>query len=172
MSDWAKDQVNEAISAGLVSDKLGADYRVNITRAQFAATAVKLYEAMSGQRVPAAVANPFADTNDAAVLQAAELGFVYGVTEDTFAPEALVTREQAASMLSRVYTKLGGEIPAAGATTFADDSAIGGWARDAVAFMSGKEIVNGMGENRFEPASGAAIQQALVIALRMFQNLK
>lgn len=168
---WAKDQVNEAISAGLVSDKLGADYRVNITRAQFAATAVKLYEAMSGQRVPAAVANPFADTNDAAVLQAAELGFVYGVTEDTFAPEALVTREQAASMLSRVYTKLGGEIPAAGATTFADDSAIGGWARDAVAFMSGKGIVSGSGGS-FDPQGSATIEQALSIALRMYKNLK
>ena len=171
VSDWAKDQVNEAISAGLVSDKLGADYRVNITRAQFAATAVKLYEAMSGQRVPAAVANPFADTNDAAVLQAAELGFVYGVTEDTFAPEALVTREQAASMLSRVYTKLGGEIPAAGATTFADDSAIGGWARDAVAFMSGKGIVSGSGGS-FDPQGSATIEQALSIALRMYKNLK
>lgn len=171
VSDWAKDQVNEAISAGLVSDKLGADYRVNITRAQFAATAVKLYEAMSGQRVPAAVANPFADTNDAAVLQAAELGFVYGVTEDTFAPEALVTREQAASMLSRVYTKLGGEIPAAGATDFADDSAIGGWARDAVAFMSGKGIVSGSGGS-FDPQGSATIEQALSIALRMYKNLK
>ena len=74
-------------------------------------------------------------------------------------------------MLSRVYTKLGGEIPAAGATTFADDSAIGGWARDAVAFMSGKGIVSGSGGS-FDPQGSATIEQALSIALRMYKNLK
>ena len=47
MSDWAKEQVNRAAEIGLVPDSLGNDYRVSITRAQFAATAVKLYEAMS-----------------------------------------------------------------------------------------------------------------------------
>lgn len=169
---WAKDQVNEAIASGLVAGGLGEDYRVKITRAQFAATTVKLYEAMSGEKVPAAAENPFTDTSDPVILQAAELGFVYGITEDNFAPDSLVTREQAATMLSRIYTKLGGELPAVGATTFDDDGSVSGWAKDAVAFMSDKEIVSGMGDNRFDPQGSASIEQALSIALRMFKNLK
>lgn len=169
---WAKDQVNEAIASGLVAAGLGEDYRVNITRAQFAATTVKLYEAMSGERVPAAAENPFTDTSDPVILQAAELGFVYGITDDTFAPDSLVTREQAAAMLSRVYTKLGGELPAVEATTFDDDGSVSDWARDAVAFMSDKGIVSGMGDNRFDPQGSASIEQALSIVLRMFKNLK
>lgn len=169
---WAKDQVNEAIASGLVAGGLGEDYRVNITRAQFAATTVKLYEAMSGERVPAAAENPFTDTSDPVILQAAELGFVYGITDDTFAPDSLVTREQAAAMLSRVYTKLGGELPAVEATTFDDDGSVSDWARDAVAFMSDKGIVSGMGDNCFDPQGSASIEQALSIALRMFKNLK
>ena len=170
---WAKDQVNEAIASGLVSEKLGNDYRVSITRAQFAATAVKLYEAMApnGEKIAPAAENPFTDTSDPDVLRAAAAGFVSGMGEGTFAPDAQVTREQAASMLSRVYTKLGGEIPAAGATSFGDDAAIGGWARDAVAFMSGKGIVSGDGTN-FNPGGSATIEQALSIALRMYKNLK
>lgn len=169
---WAKDQVNEAIASGLVAAGLGEDYRVKITRAQFAATTVKLYEAMSGERVPAAAENPFTDTSDPVILQAAELGFVYGITDDTFAPDSLVTREQAAAMLSRVYTKLGGELPAVEATTFNDDGSVSDWARDAVAFMSDKGIVSGMGDNCFDPQGSASIEQALSIALRMFKNLK
>ncbi|MCI9310566.1 MAG: hypothetical protein HFF51_05550 [Lawsonibacter sp.] len=169
---WAKDQVNEAIASGLVAAGLGEDYRVNITRAQFAATTVKLYEAMSGERVPAAAENPFTDTSDPVILQAAELGFVYGITDDTFAPDSLVTREQAAAMLSRVYTKLGGELPAVEATTFDDDGSVSDWARDAVAFMSDKGIVSGMGDNCFDPQGSASIEQALSIVLRMFKNLK
>lgn len=168
---WAKDQVNEAISSALVPNTLGPDYRTNITRAQFAAVSVRLYEAMSGTFAPAAAGNPFTDTNDPAVLQAAELGFVYGVTETSFEPNRLVTREQAAAMLARVHTKLGGKIPEVAATAFADDSAIGGWAKDAVAFMSGYGIVSGVGDNKFNPGGSATIEQALSISLRMYNNL-
>ena len=172
-ADWAAEEVTRAYDAGLMPF---SPYLVNcakgMTRSQFAAVTVKLYEAMSGQKAPAAASGPFTDTSDPVINQAFTLGFVTGMSDTIFAPSSPVTREQAALMLSRVYTKLGGEVPKVSATTFADDAAIHGWARDAVAFMSGKEIVNGMGENRFEPASGAAIQQALVIALRMFQNLK
>ena len=169
---WAKDQVNEAIASGLVAGGLGEDYRVNITRAQFAATTVKLYEAMSGEKAAPAAENPFTDTSDPVILQAAELGFVYGITDDTFAPGSLVTREQAAAMLSRVYTKLGGEIPQVTATSFTDDGGISSYAKSSVAFMAEKGIVSGKGENRFDPGGSASVQEALSITLRMFKNLK
>ena len=169
---WAKDQVNEAIASGLVAAGLGEDYRVNITRAQFAATTVKLYEAMSGEKAAPAAENPFTDTSDPVILQAAELGFVYGITDDTFAPGSLVTREQAAAMLSRVYTKLGGEVPQVTATSFTDDGGISSYAKSSVAFMAEKGIVSGKGENRFDPGGSASVQEALSIALRMFKNLK
>ena len=172
VSSWAKELVDSAAANGLIADGLGENYRVDITRAQFAAVTVKLYEAMSGETAPAAGESPFSDTADPAVLQAEALGFVGGVGDGKFDPDASVTREQAAVMLSRVYTKLGGEIPAVEATEFADNDAVGGYARDAVAFMSGKEIVGGVGDNKFDPKGSASIEQALVIALRMFENLK
>ncbi len=172
VSDWAKEQVNRAVENGLVPDSLGNDYRVSITRAEFAATAVKLYEAMSGQKSPAAGESPFTDTSDTAVIQAQALGIVSGVGDGKFAPDALVTREQAAAMLSRVYTRLGGNIPEVADTTFADNDKVSGWARDAVAFMADKGIVSGVGNNQFSPQGNASIEQALVIALRIFDNLK
>ena len=171
VSDWAKEQVNRAAEIGLVPDGFGNDYRVNITRAQFAATAVKLYEAMSG-KTGATGESSFTDTADPVILQAADLGFVSGVGGGRFSPDALVTREQAAVMLSSVYTKLGGEIPAVEATAFADDGDVAGWARNAVAFMSGREIVTGVGNNRFSPKGSASIEQALLISLKMFETLK
>ena len=104
-------------------------------------------------------------------LRAAAAGFVSGMGDGTFEPNTLVKREEAAAMLSRVYTKLGGEISAAQSTAFSDDGSISGWARDAVAFMSGKGIVSGS-DGSFNPQGSATIQEALSIALRMFQNLK
>ena len=172
VSNWAKELVNSAAASGLIADGLGDDYRVNITRAQFAAISVKLYEAMSGETAPAAGDSPFTDTSAPVIVQAEALGFVGGVGNGRFDPDSPVTREQAAVMLSRGYTKLGGEIPAVDATDFADDDAMGSYAKDAVAFMSGKEIVGGVGNNKFDPKGSASIEQALVIALRMFENLK
>lgn len=172
---WAKDRVGVAVSNNLVPDGLGDDYRVNITRGQFAAVAVKLYEAMSGQAAPAAGGNPFSDTSDPVILQAAELGFISGLGDGRFGPDSLVTREQMAVMLSQVYIKLGGEIPAVTATAFADDSAIASWARSAVAFMNEAGILSGKDNNRFAPSGeggGAKIEEALLVSLKMFEVLK
>lgn len=172
VSDWAREQVDSAAVKGLMPDCLGDDFTVNITRAEFAAVAVELYEAMSGEEAPAPGENPFSDTDDPVVLQANVLGIVNGKGEGKFAPTDPVTRQEAALMLSRVYTKLGGEIPQVEGTTFADNGEISNWAMDAVAFMAGKEIVNGVGGNKFNPQGNASIEQALIIALRMFENLK
>lgn len=64
---------------------------------------VKLYEAMSGKLAEVPKQNPFRDTQDPEVLKAYGLGFVTGLTEDTFGGEEPVTREQAAVMLTAVY---------------------------------------------------------------------
>ena len=172
VSNWAKEQVDAAAAAGLIADGLGDDYTVNITRAQFAAVAVKLYEAMSGEAAPAGSDKTFTDTSDPVVLQAAALGIVNGNDDGSFGPGDPVTREQAAAMLSRVYTRLGGEIPAVDATGFADDEKVHDYAKGAVAFMADKGVVTGVGDNQFDPLNGATIQEALIIAMRMAENLK
>lgn len=172
VSNWAKDRVALAVETGLAPEGLGNDYRVDITRAQFAAVSLKLYEAMSGKKAPAVSENPFTDTTDPVILQAADLGFVSGVGGGKFDPDALVNREQAAVMLSSVYTKLGGGIPAVEATSFDDNGDMAAWARSAVAFMNDKGIVTGTGGNNFGPKGSASIEQALLISLKMFETLK
>ena len=175
VSDWARAQVDSAAANGLMPDGLGDDFTARITRAEFAALSVKLYEAMGGYENPAVENNPFSDTTDPVVLRANALGIVNGKGGGKFAPEDLVTREEAAVMLSRVYTRLGGEVPEVTATSFADDSAVSTWAKSAVAFMADKQIINGKGNNTFDPngqTGNASIEEAMVIALRMFEKLK
>ena len=106
VSDWAKEQVSKAAETGLVPDSLGSDYRVSVTRAQFAATAVKLYEAMSGQKAPAAGESPFTDTSDPAVIQAQALGIVSGVGDNSFDPLGNASIEQALVIALRMFDNL------------------------------------------------------------------
>ena len=172
VTEWAKSYVKEAAAVGLIADSLGNDFQKRITRAQFAATTVKLYEAMGGEKIVTTGESPFSDTDDPVVLQAAAAGFVNGVGGGRFSPNAEVSREQAAVMLSAVYTKLGGKVPIVAATEFSDDSSVSGYAKSAVAFMADKKIINGVGGNRFSAQGKASIEQALTIALAMYKNLK
>ena len=118
VDEWAVERVESAIRLELMPECLeGQDLRAEMTRAEFAALTVKLYEAMSGKlaEVPkqnpfrdtqdpeVPKQNPFRDTQDPEVLKAYGLGFVTGLTEDTFGGEEPVTREQAAVMLTVVY---------------------------------------------------------------------
>lgn len=171
---WALELVNEAIAANLVPNSLGNDLRTNITREQFAGVAVKLYEAMSGATIqtPPLADNKFTDTSNVDVRKAYTMGFVSGTSTTTFSPNSPLTREQSAVILSNVYKALGGVINARNPGTFADDVAISNWARNAVYFMSENGIVSGVGNNTFDPQGKTQSQAALIIALKMLQNLK
>lgn len=179
-SDWAKEELTAAARASLIPDALAqSDMRTDITRAQFAAVAVKLYENAAGQSLPAPFSNPFGDTSDLDVLKAYEAGIVVGIAEGVFAPDTLITREQAAVILTRVYTAVSGESIAFSPTTlFADDDEISDYARESVYFMASKGIIKGVGNNMFAPKNTTAeqlavgyanttIEQSLLISVRM-----
>ncbi|MBQ1435410.1 MAG: S-layer homology domain-containing protein, partial [Clostridia bacterium] len=89
-----------------------------------------------------------------------------------FAPQSTLSREQAAPMLGRVYelyslgeVKTGESLESAGAATFADDAAIGAWAKNYIYFFVGKGVINGVGNNMFAPGSYMTREAALKIAI-------
>ena len=196
--NWAKPELEEADKLGLIPDCLkGADLTQPITRAEFAAVSVKLFEAMSFTKASPAPADTFSDTSDPEVLKAFALGVTNGTdaVKKTFEPDTLISREQASTMLTRVWKKLnlsGWTLETDGSfadefrtkftmpALFADDAEISPWARDSVYFMAANRIVNGVGDNRFAPktvSSGeetlnfATREQALLMSVRTVKNL-
>ncbi len=196
---WALNELSEADSLGLIPDCLaGADLTQPITRAEFAAVSVRVYEALSGEQAVPADVNPFTDTEDIDVLKAYRVGITTGTSATTFRPDTLLNREQAATMLTRVYKKVsieGWEMSRDGEfadafsalfempAPFADDDRISDWAKPSVYFMVANGIINGVGNNTFAPKAvtdaeaalgyaQATREQAIVIATRMVRNLK
>ncbi len=193
-SQWAQAELARADELGLIPDCLdGADLTRPITRAEFAAVSVKVYEALSGTPALPAVTNPFTDTTDIEVLKAYNVGITNGTGDGTtFSPNALLNREQAATMLARVFKKVtmpgwslatDGQYPLSYTkpAAFKDDGDISGWAKDFVYFMAANGIIQGNG-GKFMPkavtpeqeAAGyaqATREQALLIAVRMVENL-
>lgn len=182
VSGWAVEPVHASIEKNvfseLVEESHNYDLTGSITRGEFAIIAVNLYEAMSGKEALYTEKDPFTDVETGTamyeyIMCARDLGIVKGnsTTAKTFGPNQLVSRQDAALMLSRVYEAVGGKIPAGASTTFDDNDKIGSWAMDAVAFMSSKKIINGMGGNRFDPRGNASVEQALKIAVEMMNKL-
>ena len=183
-SNWAKTEVTKAYDAQIMPfSPYLVDCTQGMTRARFAAVTVYLYSAMMGEPgyyPDADEDHPFTDVDydatdfEREIGMAYNLGFVKGSNSagTLFSPKATLTRQEAAVMLGRVYTKLGGTIPAVSSTAFADDGSVAGWAKSEVAFMSGKDIVKGVGDNKFAPTKTLSIQEAVIMANRMLETLK
>ena len=101
--------------------------------------------------------------------KAYSMGFTAGTSDSTFGPGELLTREQAAVMLTAVYRALGGSVPD-GTPSFSDGGEISSWAQSSVAFMAQSGIVAGYGDGSFGPQDTAQRQACLIMALRILQN--
>ena len=199
-SEWFEDEamgdnINQEIFDSLIPAELqNRDLTRDITRAEFCAVSVRLYEQMGGQKLDAAALDsPFADTGSDAVKKAYALGITNGVSPTAFAPYTHISREQLATMLTRVYKAL--NLPGwtlatddqytldySGTTPFADDGDISAYAKPSVYFMVKNQVIKGTSLTTFSPRNVTAAQeaigyanasreQALIMAVRMFQKL-
>lgn len=175
---WAVDTINTANESGILPKEAyygfkQTDLTVNVTRVEFAALVVSLYEKITGEELSSSSA-PFEDieyyNDEFIVAKAYNAGLVSGVSETEFAPEASLTREQAATILYRIYEKLN-KAQDVGAGSFADDAQISSWAKNAVYAMSEKGIIQGVGDNNFAPMNKTQKQQAIAIAMRMYEDI-
>lgn len=171
-SEWAKADVEKAIEVNLVPIHIQNNYTSKITREEFCEIAVNLYEALSGKESVAEINNVFSDTQNEAVIKANNLGIVNGVGEGKFAPDEFITRQDISVMMYRTlkaakpeldYSNVSGHI-------FADHFNISPWAREVVAYLYGIEVVNGVGENLFEPWRNTSREEAIVLAMRMYNK--
>ena len=167
ISPWAVEQVNAAIAANLVPQSFQRNYTFATTRLEFATLAVRLYETTTG-KVIATEANPFTDTADANAIKAYRINVTFGTGDGTtFSPNALLTREQAATMLSRLADAIGTSLPNQPAT-FADKSDISSWAIDAIGRMQASGIMSGVGNNLFSPGGPYTREQSIVTIMRLY----
>ncbi len=184
-SEWAEEELSKAVSYSLMPTVLSeSDVSKPINRLEFAAVSVKLYEAFGGVP-PRNTENPFTDTDNTEVIQAYHAGITTGTSETTFSPEELLSREQAATMLTRIYsmTQKTADLTIGNVEKFADDADISDWARESVYFMYANGIITGIGDNKFAPQNmtpeqeaalyaNSTREQSLALAVRMYEKLK
>ena len=178
-SSWAQEQVDAAIRSGLVPEDLQTGYQNNITREEFCRLMVVLVEKKAGMSVSAyavvkgkTITDPFTDTDNADILAAHALGIVNGTSETTFNPTGSITRQEAASMLSRTAQVL--DMTTGKGQSFNDEAQIASWAKESVAFTSGlmdpitgTAVMGDTGNGNFSPLASYTREQAYITSLRL-----
>ena len=167
---WAFDSVERAAELGLVTGYSDGTFRPDtpVTRAQF----VLMLWRMCGKPAAAKAAS-FADASASwyqdALSWAVEKGYVNGLSDTRFGPDAPITRQQAMAILFRLNGgQSGTELTLTGIyeQTFADSTTIASWAKDATWWAVYHELVSGVGGSRIAPEANASRAQIAAILLR------
>ena len=168
-SAWAIPDVVAALEAGLVPYSLLSGYTDQITRAEYCALAVMLFEQYKGSEITQR--KVFEDTNDVNVEKMAAIGVVEGVGNNRFDPNGLLTREQAATMISRLANAVGQPL-AKQESKFSDNSSISTWAIEGVGQVQAAGIMQGVGANIFAPKNPYTKEQSIITMIRLWNTVK
>ena len=171
---WAADNILFAASRGLLSGTSDTTFSpdTGMTRGMFMTALGRL----AGINPDSYQTGKFTDVKADAyyapyVNWAAQTGIVEGVTDTTFAPDTNINREQMAVIMKNYAAKLGYDLPQTlKAVTFADNTQISSWAKDAVKSMQQAGILAGKNENKFDP-KGTATRAEVATVLRRFVEI-
>ena len=159
-ASWAEEFIEKLASKGIIYGKSETKYEPNMsmTRGEFAALisrglALTPKETWTG---PFKDVTSQAATNKNGEIGAAwEAGIIQGKTKDTFAPNAQITRAEAAAMISRAMNYVtfdAGKLKTSKTiTTYQDKADIPAWASKDIEKMLQADIMIGDSNGKFNP---------------------
>lgn len=170
---WAYSAISELYERNIISGRSETRFAPNdkITREEFA----KLLVEMAGVQVTGND-NVFSDVDDNAwyagyVNTAYKNGFCNGVGNGSFGTGREITRQDMCVMAYNVLKALGHEIPN-GELAFSDVSSFAEYAKAPVAALNGVGIVNGVGDNNFNPTGNATRAEAAVVIYKVLTYIR
>lgn len=187
-SNWAKTEIERAAANNLLPFELTEKYTENISREDFCILAYRMIATsvdpdsdsrmgmyMSVQKIMdergiSSETKMFTDTYDSRITPLSAMGIIDGMGDGTFAPDSSITREQAAAILYRAMVFLGKNTdPGSDSIDYSDESAVSDWAREAVDVISKTGIMQGVGNNSFDPLGTYTVEQAIATMLRLYE---
>ncbi len=173
---WAEHDINLMAGKGIAGGYPDGTFRpnANVTRAQFAALLIRTLgiteQAAKGGRFTDVAAKAW---YAGAVETAAAAGLVGGYPDGSFKPNANITRQELAAMVTRGLAYQGKDVKLSAAEVeailarFSDAAKISPWARNVAAVAADQGIVGGRTGNTFAPQENATRAEAIVMLKRM-----
>jgi len=171
-SDWAKEDVETLASRGLINGTSNSVFNPdgNITRAEFTALIVRSLYTDHSENKGAFTDVPADSWYTEAVETAYDLGLVTGSGENTFSPDANITREQLAVIAYRLYQYKNGTTVGNTENIFTDSQDISEYAKTAANFVQNTDVMKGI-DNIFYPKRNTTRQEAAVALYRLLKYM-
>lgn len=153
---WAAEAVNNATEKEYFKNDVWTQLDSNMTRADFVLLLQNIFDYPVAQ-------HEFKDVDSsadysAAVGALANAGIVNGRTKDAFFPGDPLTRQEAATLISRAYSVL--DTASDAASDYIDSDSISDWAYEAVSAMTQAGYINGFPNGTFGPLGYFTYAQA------------
>ncbi|NIK77076.1 hypothetical protein FHS15_002201 [Paenibacillus castaneae] len=170
---WASDSIDGLAARGIVSGVTKDSFTPSnsVTRAEFIQM---LMLTLDLTQVNAT--STFSDIKQGewyykSVASAQQLGIVSGLTDGSFGVSNKITRQEMAAMTYRAIQKAGITLKdEQGAAAFNDAQDIASYANEAVTAMHKAGIINGVGNDNFDPKGTATRAQAAVILYQLLMK--
>lgn len=168
---WAEEAIAEAVKRNIVQGYSDGSFKPEgqVTRAEFTVMLMRMLGVEQSSTTTS-----FADDSSignwakSAVAAAVEKGFINGYTDGSFQPNRTINRMEFAVIAVRA---LGIDTTPYRSTTFSDDQAIAPWAKASIAAAVDAGIIQGKGNNRFDPAGTATRAEAITVIMNMSKNV-
>ena len=167
-SDWAVSDVKKAEALNITEKGKVYRYSMSITREEFCELIYNYCYNVIKEVDTVTEENKFTDTTNSKIIRLNAMGIINGKTETEFAPNDLLSREEAAVILNRMVNKT---IPVPVTEmyfNFDDESSISGWASDSIQVMCNMGVMNGVGNNKFAPKETYTTEQAIATIVRVY----
>ena len=172
-NDWFHDSVKYAYENDLMKGISNTEFAPDneVTRAMFVTVIYRM------ENEPQTGKCAFTDVEsgsyyESAVTWANENGIVSGISEDCFAPNEPITREQMAAIIYRYAAFKGYDITTSSNTSYTDNDNISDYAKDAVIWAAEKSVMTGNTDGSFAPKANTTRAQVASVFMRMVENLK
>ena len=174
-SQWAEEYITAAEEYKIITGSIAdSDLTEEITRENFCELAYLTINEISAEtKIKITYTQretSFYDTDNASVAALKRMGIISGKTSTKFDPDAFITREEAASILTRMVDYLG-LTEFTNTQGFTDRKNISSWAKESVNVVCGMNIMNGMGDGSFNPKGTYTKEQAVSTMIRLINNV-
>ncbi len=173
-SKWAFDYISRA-TGEFLPDVFSHKWFVPITRQQFCELAFNVVDkAGKAEAYKGGFGgeSPFTDTTDEKAVALNLMGIIDGKSEDTFAPQDTLTREEAATILCRMAGYISDNSIAVTELYFIfnDSSEISDWASEQIQIVCNMGLMKGNGTD-FMPKKTLTLEEAVVVLMRLYDKV-
>ncbi|WP_027399056.1 S-layer homology domain-containing protein [Anaerovorax odorimutans] len=176
---WAKDDINYLAGKGIIEGTQDMKFRPNdqITRAELAEMLVNALNLKKDEDEELSFKDVPKDSkyyDDIVIVN--KQGLITGYRDTSFAPDDKLQREQLATIVARTLKMSAGTVVSESITNqvlqkFNDQDNISSWAKESVALVVNRKMMNGTNENTFSPKTVLTRAQAASVMARLYKHI-